>query len=82
MVEDQNRANLLAADRQHWQGTLLPKAHYVEDLLRSDLFTPERTKGAPIFGAFDLSRVEALREDLTMKLEAAETFMKIGYTPN
>lgn len=82
MVEDQNRANLMSADRQHWQGTLLPKAHYIEDLLRSDLFTPERTKGAPIFGGFDLSRVEALREDLTLKLEAAETFMKIGYTTN
>lgn len=82
LVEDQNRANLLASQKGVWETTLIPKAVYMEDLLDSDLFTPERTRDQPIFGMFDLSEVEALQENFGEKLEHAKKLMEMSYPVN
>ncbi len=83
LVEDQNRANLLASQRGTWENTLIPKVRYIEDLLDSDLFTDERmAPGKTVFGMFDLSEVEALQENFTDKLAHAKSFYELSYPVN
>ena len=83
LVEDQNRANLLASQRGTWENTLIPKVRYIEDLLDSDLFTEERMRSGPtVFGMFDLSEVEALQENFTDKLAHAKSFYDLSYPVN
>jgi HK97 family phage portal protein len=81
---DQNRASMEASIKNHWDSVLLPKTRYMEDLLDADLFTPERAAagGGDVFGAWDLSSVTALREDLALKLEAGERLFRMGYPAN
>lgn len=78
--EDVNRASSQVARRAWWEATLLPIVQYLEDLMHSDMFTPKR--GDDIIGAFDLSTVEALREDLTEKTDVATKMIALGYPLN
>ena len=84
LVEDVNRATALASQANFWETNLIPQAIYAEDLLEGDLFTKERT-GDLIWGAFDLSVVEALNPDfneLYPKMSAAKGFIELGWSPN
>lgn len=83
LVQDANRANMEASLAWVWTGVIIPKLRYFEDLLASDLFTAKRAqRGRRVFGLFDLSGVEALRENLTEKLAQAETLMRLGVPLN
>lgn len=80
IYEDINYATAIAADKGFWLKTLLPLMHYFEDVFESHLFAVvEKNK---FFGAFDLSVVEALREDLQQKSVIANALQRLGYTPN
>jgi HK97 family phage portal protein len=75
------RATAIAETRNFWETNLLPQVVYIEDLLDSDLFTLLRANGQ-FWGAFDLSQVVALREDLNEQMAVAEQLSKIGWTAN
>lgn len=77
MTEDINRATALVMKRQHWEGVLIPQATYAEDLLDSRLFTRPRDL---IWGCFDFSTVEALREDLADRVDVAKGLAAVGWT--
>lgn len=84
IIEDFNRANLDGTLRMWWETKLIPKTQYAEDLTFSDLFTDARVgegKGK-VWGAFDLSTVAALREDLNAKLQSAEALFGLGVPLN
>ena len=80
VFEDVNRASAQVSKRVFWENTLIPLIHYHEDLMDSKLFTPV-TDGR-LWGMFDLTQVEALREDLSDKSEVAERLFKMGYPIN
>jgi len=77
LTEDVNRASATAAIRTFWETVLIPLGQYFEDTMNAHLFTDERT-GGTMWGAFDYSGVDALREDLLAKAEAAELLTKVG----
>lgn len=76
------RATALAETRNFWETNLLPQAQYAEDLMESDLLTPERRGKENVWVAFDLSVVPALREDLTEQVVVAKDLVQIGWTAN
>jgi HK97 family phage portal protein len=78
IFQDVNRASSQVSKRVFWENTILPLLHYYEDNLDSELFAP--ITDGQIFGMFDLSMVEALREDLSDKAKVAETLWKLGFT--
>ncbi len=80
IFQDVNRASAMVSKRVFWENTNLPIIHYIEDLLFSDLFVP--VSGGGVFGLFDVSNVEALREDLTEKVEAAKALFAMGVPLN
>ena len=80
IAEDVNRATARVMKRQHWEDVLIPQATYAEDLLDSRLFTEARA-GNAIWGCFDFSTVEALREDLADRVEVAKILATVGWTP-
>ena len=80
IFEDVNRASAIVSKRVFWENTILPTITYAEDLLFSDLFMP--VTGGSIFGAFDLSSVEALRDDLSGKSEVASSLFSMGVPLN
>lgn len=80
IFEDVNRASALVSKRVFWENTNLPIIHYTEDLLYSTMFNP--VTGGTIFGLFDLSVIEALREDLTGKTEVATSLFAMGVPLN
>ncbi len=80
VFSDVNRASAVVSKRVFWENTIIPLIRYHEDLMDSKIFTPV-TDGR-IWGMFDLTQVEALREDLSDKAEVAERFFKMGYPIN
>jgi hypothetical protein len=83
LSSDQNRASMDASIRNHWESVLLPKTHYLEDKLDSDLFTDARAAvEGEIWGAWDTSTVPALRDDMTAKLDHAKVLMGLTYPVN
>lgn len=80
IFQDANRASALVSKRVFWDNTLLPLMRYYEDNIDSFLFAPVTDGG--LFGAFDTSMVEALREDLADKAKVAEVLWKMGFTAN
>lgn len=71
--------NMAAAVRDFWQGGngVLSYVHSVEDVV-NNLFLP-KLKGPSVDGLFfrfDLSRIEAIQEDQTAKLEQARKLME------
>lgn len=80
VIEDVNRATAIVSKRTMWENTILPKLTYIEDLLWSHLFRP--TTGENFWGFFDVSQVEALRDDLLTKTEVFEKLVDKGYPIN
>ena len=80
VIEDVNRATAIVSKRTMWENTILPKLTYIEDLLWSHLFKP--TTGDVFWGLFDISQVEALRDDLLTKTEVFVKLVENGYPIN
>lgn len=80
VIEDVNRATAIVSKRTMWENTIIPKLTYIEDLLWSHLFRP--TTGQLFWGLFDLSQVEALRDDLVSKTEVFDKLAAVGYPIN
>lgn len=80
IFQDANRASALVSKRVFWENTNLPLMRYYEDNTDSWLFQP--VAGGTVFGAFDTSMVEALRDDLIGKVQVAEKLFKLGFTAN
>ena len=78
IFQDVNKASAVISKRVFWDNTLLPLMTYYEDNTDSFLFAP--VTGGAVFGAFDTSNIEALREDLVGKAKVAETLWKMGFT--
>lgn len=79
IIEDVNRSTAQVSKRTMWIDTLLPKLSYVEDLLWGQLF---KRVGAKFWGVFDLSNVEALRDDLDTKADVLVKLSERGYPVN
>jgi hypothetical protein len=81
LTENVNRNSMQVSNRNLWETNLIPKTIFAEDLLDARLFTQERA-GDDTWGAFDLSIVDALREDLTDKMQTAALMVTAGWTIN
>jgi len=80
-ITDQvNYASSITEFRLFWQGPVLPMLNYFEDTILARLFVPLTSEDE--FGIFDVSDVEALREDLTAKTDIAVKLFNIGFTRN
>lgn len=77
IFEDINRATAHVVHRQFWEQTIIPEMVYYEDLIDSKLMV-KVPEAAGYYVMFDLSKVEALREDLALQAETAERYNKIG----
>jgi len=84
LIDDVNRATATVVKRMWWQNVLIPRLGYMEDVWWSFLFRPlaDSGRGMILFPEYDLSDVEALKEDFTEKLEHAESLHRIGYSLN
>lgn len=80
IFQDANRASALVSKRVFWENTNLPLMRYYEDNTDSWLFSP--VSGGTVFGAFDTSQIEALRDDLLSKVQVSEKLFKLGFTAN
>lgn len=80
--EDYNRANQEASTKAHWEMNLIPEIVYLEVITNSVLMTEDRRGTDGVWAAFDLSQVEALREDLWQKMRTAKMMAEMGYTIN
>lgn len=80
--EDYNKANQEASTKAHWEMNLIPEIVYLETIINSHLMTEERRGTNGVWGAFDLSQVEALREDLWQKMRTAKMMSEMGYSIN
>lgn len=76
VYEDINYATSQTAYRLFYQNAIIPDAKYIEDILLSRFFNPMTQEKE--FGAFDLSGVEALRDDLSAKATTAFQFWQMG----
>lgn len=76
LFEDVNFATALSQDRGFWNKTLIPKMQLLLDVLDHRLFM--KIEGGKYRGRFDLSGVEALRENLDTKSETAKRFWDMG----
>lgn len=68
------------AHEAFWKETLLPKIIYIEDFLWAKFFS--KIDGGKIWGGFDISVIEALREDFGKKVELAKILNDMGYPIN
>lgn len=68
-----------AAHRTFWHECLLPKVRYCERVINNKFL---KTIDPRIKFSFDISKIEALKEDLRAKLEMSRDFINLGYTPN
>jgi len=68
------------AHEAFWKETLLPKIIYIEDFLWAKFFS--KINGGKIWGGFDISVIEALREDFGKKVELAKILNEMGYPIN
>ena len=83
IYEDLQLSTAQIAERTFWQNTIIPQMHYIEDVLNKRLMdNPNITESNGHYVMFDLSAVEALREDLVKKSEVLERFVKSGATFN
>ncbi|MCP4599269.1 MAG: phage portal protein [Proteobacteria bacterium] len=72
-------ANTKSQDKNFWQKTLIPRCHYIEDVLSTNFF-PAFAPGYA--GRFDLSVIEALQEDLGEKIKTGKNLWSMGYPLN
>lgn len=84
IYEDLQLATAQVAEKNFWTNTIVPDLQYIEDLLNGRaMFGNSKIKD--IRGAyclFDLSNVQALRDDLGKKLASAQIACQIGATFN
>lgn len=80
LYEDINYATSQTAQRIFWENAVIPMLRNFEDTLIARIFAPLANENQ--FGVFDLSNVEALRDDLTSKSEIASRFFALGYPIN
>jgi HK97 family phage portal protein len=78
--EQVNYANARVQSRAFWQLALLPVMRWIENIYWAQLF--KWVQGGRYWGAFDLSAVEALQEDLAEKLDNAKKYYDMTYPPN
>lgn len=81
--DDLNYATAQSAERILWTSTLIPLARIIEDQLEAQLFrTRSAASGQVQWAEFDTGKVEALRDDLQLKVQAAEGLRRLGYPLN
>jgi len=76
----QSYEGIKQAHESFWKETLLPKVTYLEDFLWAKFFS--KLASGKFWGGFDLSTVEALREDYNLKVTMAVELNKMGYPIN
>jgi HK97 family phage portal protein len=76
----QSYEGIANAHQSFWKETLLPKIMLIEEFLWAKFFS--NINGGKEWGSFDLSVIEALREDFKAKVEMADILNKIGYPIN
>ena len=76
----QSYEGIKQAHESFWKETLLPKIIYLEDYLWAKFFA--NIQGGRYWGGFDISVVEALREDFGKKVEMAKILNEMGYPIN
>lgn len=79
ITDDINYATAITQTKLFWQSTIKPILRNIEDTVNSKFLS--RMKGN-IFGFFDLTSVEALTDDLHLKVDTATKLVNIGFTPN
>lgn len=76
VYEDVNFATATAQAKGFWHKKLIPDIKYIEDVLWSSLF--QKIEGGRFWGEFDLSVVEALREDEDIRSQIAFRYFQMG----
>ena len=74
------KSNIKEQKKQLFQNNLIPKMHFVEDVLRTDFFEREGYK--ELTGTFDISQIDALKEDYKDVIDQALKLQQLGYTAN
>lgn len=80
VYEQVNYANARVQDKAFWRYTLIPIIRHIEELYWASLF--RWVEGGKYWGAFDLTVVEALQEDLAGKLANAKLLFDMGWPIN
>lgn len=77
LMEDINYASSVTVLKAFWENTVIPEITYIEDVLEARLFglSPE-TQG--LYGAFDYSPLEWLKDDLTRNVDAMQKLNQMG----
>lgn len=76
VYEDINYATSQTAQRLFWQDAVIPMLRTFEESLIHSIFIPAAREAQ--WGVFDLSSVEALREDMAAKAVLAKDFFALG----
>jgi HK97 family phage portal protein len=77
IYEDINYATAQIQLKLYWENALIPQMIYFEDLIQGRLLNKSKD-ALGVYCIFDLSTVEALREDLKDKASVAQIFNQIG----
>ncbi|MFA5075566.1 MAG: phage portal protein [Candidatus Babeliales bacterium] len=80
LMISQSYEGIANAHQSFWKETLLPKIIYLEDFLWAKFFS--KILAGKYWGSFDISVIEALREDFRSKVDMAEILNKMGYPIN
>lgn len=76
-IQDGNLASMRVAERATWTRSVIPWMSAVEASVLSDVLS-----GTGLWGAWDLSQVDALQVTLSDKLENAQRLVNLGYPIN
>jgi len=76
----QSYEGIKQAHESFWKETLLPKIIYLEEFLWAKFFNT--INAGKNWGAWDISVIEALKEDFANKVEMAKTLTEIGFSLN
>lgn len=77
IYEDLNYATAGTQLKQYWENVVIPVLNYFEDMVNGKMMSRAR-EGSGLYVMFDLSKVEALREDMSSKSETATRLSQIG----
>jgi len=81
VLEDASiKSNVKEQKKGLYENNLIPKMHFIEEVLKTEFFQREKVK--EINGKFDIDSIAALKEDFKDKLDQAEKLSKLGYTRN
>jgi len=75
IYEYANYANAEAQRKIFYEDTIIPLTKYIEDKFKTDFFDRFRIK---LYGEFDFSEVEVLKENLKEKIDMAKTLFYMG----